>query len=394
MADPPVEEEQKVLEAALAAALAAPDRRPPRQLRAEDRLGMEALLSYLEHRAAAAREAGDADRLFEGWVAAWQLSAALVPATEFGGFFDERGPEMLNALLVGPFRRQALLGPPIAPARARHILAGLAEAGRRAAPPAAAYARQVLRGAELWRSARVADWSRVTRSAQVAGMLIRQDMVGLFGEVLDRISGWRRRVEPNYHGAAHLLRPLGQLIEVTQIAVARPQDFDRMERACLSAALSGAAGPFAARPASPAPLLGPGAQPRAWWRRVFDRPAVWRLTRLLPPPEPVRESWRQWRLYLESCRLTLALRVYRDQHGRWPARLEALVPEWLEAVPEDPFAPDAPIRYMCTGEAWQLESAGATVAAVPAGQDQPYQRVFRSTDFDSPASRPAQYTRP
>lgn len=386
---PPSEAE---LEATLQAALAAPDRRPPRELRVEDGLGMEALLAYLDREAAAAREAGDPARVLECRVVTWQLHAALVPAPEFAGFFDERGLEMLNATLAAPFRRQVLTGPPLAPDAARRLLAGLAEAGRRVASPAEAYARQVLRLAEVWRAARVANWSRVTRAARVAGMLIRQDTIGLFGEVLDRISGWRRRAEPNYHGAAHLLRPLGELVTILQVSVARAGDFDRMERACLGAILSGPGGLFHAPTSIPFPLLGPGAEPRPWWLRALDRPAVWRLPRLLPPPEPVRESWRQWRLYLESCRLTLALRGYRDQHGRWPERLEALVPEWLEAVPEDPFAPGTPLRYACTGESWQFWSAGAEREAF-AGSGGPQQWVFRSTEFDSSTPEPTRRSR-
>lgn len=380
------------LEATLQAALAAPDRRPPRELRAEDGLGLEALLAYLDRKAAAALEAADPARVLECWVVTWQLHAAIVPAPEFAGFFDERGLEMLNATLAAPFRRQVLQGPPLAPEAARRILAGLAEAGRRVAPPTEAYARQVLRLAEVWRAARMADWSRVSRATRVAGLLIRQDAVGLFGEVLDRISGWRRRSEPNYHGAAHLLRPLGELIAVLQISVARAEDFDQMERACLDAVLGDSGGGFTARASSPASLLGPGARQRVWWLRALDRPAVWRLPRLLPPPEPVLESWRQWRLYLESCRLTLALRGYRDQHGRWPERLEALVPEWLEAVPEDPFAPGTPLRYACTGESWQFWSSGGGKEAL-IGPDGPLQRVFRSTELDSPAPEPTRRSR-
>lgn len=386
---PPAEAE---LEAALQAALAAPDRRPPRELQLEDGLGMEAVLAYLDRKIAAALEAEDPVRAFEGWVLTWQLHAALVPAPEFAGFFDERGLEMLNATLAAPFRRQVLKGPPLTPAAARRILTGLAEAGRRVAPPAEAYARQVLRLAEVWRAARVADWSRVSRAARVAGMLIRQDAVGLFGDVLDRVSGWRRRSEPNYHGAAHLLRPLGELVAVLQISAARAEDFDRMERACLAAVLGSSTGVFTAGSSAPAALIGPGARPRTWWQRALDRPAVWRLPRLLPPPGPVLESWQQWRLYLESCRLTLALRMYRDQHGHWPDRLDALVPEWLEAVPEDPFAPGTPLRYSCAGDSWQFWSAGGDGEAF-AGLDRLLQRVFRSTEFDSPGPEPSRRSR-
>ncbi len=44
--------------------------------------------------------------------------------------------------------------------------------------------------------------------------------------------------------------------------------------------------------------------------------------------------------------IALAIRLYVLDHGRRPARLEALVPDYLPAVPDDPFARDGrAIRY-------------------------------------------------
>jgi hypothetical protein len=43
----------------------------------------------------------------------------------------------------------------------------------------------------------------------------------------------------------------------------------------------------------------------------------------------------------------LALQLYRDDHGRWPERLEELVPAYLHALPRDPFSPSgAAIGYV------------------------------------------------
>jgi hypothetical protein len=45
--------------------------------------------------------------------------------------------------------------------------------------------------------------------------------------------------------------------------------------------------------------------------------------------------------------IALAMRLYRLDNGRYPASLADLTPQYLPAVPADPFAPDhAPIRYI------------------------------------------------
>lgn len=43
--------------------------------------------------------------------------------------------------------------------------------------------------------------------------------------------------------------------------------------------------------------------------------------------------------------LSLALRAYQAEHGQPPRALSALVPRYVKALPEDPFAPDGEFRY-------------------------------------------------
>ena len=45
--------------------------------------------------------------------------------------------------------------------------------------------------------------------------------------------------------------------------------------------------------------------------------------------------------------LALAIRLYRFDHaGHWPGSLDELTPEYLPAIPTDPFSPNAsPFRY-------------------------------------------------
>jgi len=61
--------------------------------------------------------------------------------------------------------------------------------------------------------------------------------------------------------------------------------------------------------------------------------------------------------------ISLALRQYRVEHGRYPAQLSVLAPAYLAAVPDDPFALKAPFMYRPTGNTYLLYSVG------PDGQD-------------------------
>ncbi|HOF88795.1 MAG TPA: hypothetical protein PLZ36_11945 [Armatimonadota bacterium] len=56
--------------------------------------------------------------------------------------------------------------------------------------------------------------------------------------------------------------------------------------------------------------------------------------------------------------VTLALRAYRLEHGRHPASLSALVPDYLSAVPRDAFAMAGPPRYSLTTTGYLLYSVG------------------------------------
>lgn len=55
---------------------------------------------------------------------------------------------------------------------------------------------------------------------------------------------------------------------------------------------------------------------------------------------------------------TLALRAYRLEQGRYPARLNDLTPFYLSEVPADPFAPKGALRYKRTDNKYVLYSIG------------------------------------
>lgn len=60
---------------------------------------------------------------------------------------------------------------------------------------------------------------------------------------------------------------------------------------------------------------------------------------------------------LQVARTALAIEEWRLQHGEWPQSLEQLVPELLEAVPEDPFS-ERTIRYARTAVGIVIYSVG------------------------------------
>ena len=55
--------------------------------------------------------------------------------------------------------------------------------------------------------------------------------------------------------------------------------------------------------------------------------------------------------------LQLALRAYQIEHGA-PPNLQALVPNYIKAVPVDPFGNGAPLRYKTDGKTYTLWSIG------------------------------------
>ncbi len=68
----------------------------------------------------------------------------------------------------------------------------------------------------------------------------------------------------------------------------------------------------------------------------------------------------------------LAIKLYEADRGRRPGRLAELVPDYLPAVPMDPWDPAAgPIRYLPTGGAlmWPLPENGTPKLILPAGGD-------------------------
>ena len=61
---------------------------------------------------------------------------------------------------------------------------------------------------------------------------------------------------------------------------------------------------------------------------------------------------------MESLRVLLLAELRRQERGEWPARIEDLVPDYLSAVPRDPFVADGFIRLAHAGDHLAAYSVG------------------------------------
>ena len=59
----------------------------------------------------------------------------------------------------------------------------------------------------------------------------------------------------------------------------------------------------------------------------------------------------------DSADGAIAAELYRRQHGKWPAKLDDLVPEFLPAVPTDPFS-NLPLFLKTSAESCKVYSVG------------------------------------
>jgi hypothetical protein len=98
--------------------------------------------------------------------------------------------------------------------------------------------------------------------------------------------------------------------------------------------------PYHSRPALPPVPVDP-------WSRI-----------LLPVYDQAPFKWAKRDAYWRIAQTRLALHAYQRRHGAAPPSLNALVPEYLSAVPQDPFAPK-PLVYRVQDSAPLIYSRGA-----------------------------------
>jgi hypothetical protein len=108
-------------------------------------------------------------------------------------------------------------------------------------------------------------------------------------------------------------------------------------------------------------------RPTALWSAFAERPdalagrlAGWHLAGMtIRAMDVFTNPSRSLALKRQLPEVALALAMYRLDHGRYPATLEALVPKYIGAVPDDIFSDKpAPIRYRRESEAYVMWSVG------------------------------------
>lgn len=138
------------------------------------------------------------------------------------------------------------------------------------------------------------------------------------------------------------------------------------------------------------PLADVIARSRAWNDRALGWDARLRL-RFWEATGSCRGGYllleRTWRFNLAARRLLaceLAIHLYSLEQGRPPEKLEELVPEYLPAVPLDPFT-DSPLIYRRGGDGYLLYSVGPDGADDGGAPPQPNHmlRDFESGDYRS-----------
>ena len=105
-------------------------------------------------------------------------------------------------------------------------------------------------------------------------------------------------------------------------------------------------------------------------RAYLAKPYYQRSAAPPPPRDPIHrllfdlgiewaESaiWEQRDALWRIARARLAIRRYELRHGRPPATLKELIPTYLPAVPQDPFAPK-PLVYQVKGKTARIYSRG------------------------------------
>jgi hypothetical protein len=105
---------------------------------------------------------------------------------------------------------------------------------------------------------------------------------------------------------------------------------------------------------------------RARSMALFERQIGWpmRLELVLMGREIPAEYLSRWEAtnglvepQFRSLQMFLAIKSFRDQHGRLPRALAEMIPEFLPALPRDPFS-NGSLKYVVDGEKYRLYSLG------------------------------------
>jgi hypothetical protein len=291
---------------------------------------------------------GRTTEAFDHLLAGWRLwaRAAACRGVEQGSFWA----------LARSWRRLALTGPPLEAGEAQRLLNALTGATNLLPALETAYAQRAVPDgvAEPGPGPEGADWGELGEAFKEGLRRIGREAELRAERLAAGLVGKEVREDWELKGIRHLAEPFEALLLAGQQTSARDEDFRQIRTAYFSQVLARLhQGKLREADQFDAALR--AAHPGSGLKEFFDRPAVWRCFDSFESPSRALDSLIRWRCGLETCRLTLALRLYRDRHGAWPERLEELVPELLPALPVEPCS-GQPFRYQKKGETWLIRA--------------------------------------
>jgi hypothetical protein len=322
--------------------------------------GVELLVIYPFYLAAQAEKHHDGRAAFGHLIEAQVIHQLLYPNLRFASSHAER--------VALAWRRLALTGPAVSPAEGRDLLDQLAATtnGLPSLEAVVLFDDERLRAGvgSLGFSDNPWPWSHFLWEVREAFGNMVTETRDAFGWLVGRVFQGSTEEAPELLGARHLLSPLSMLWEMLPRKAARDQDFDQVRRAYLSQVLAQLKAGRIEEAVRVADRLRERWTRRGWLSRLVDRPAVWSTLGAYLPPRFYLVNWKTRRVLLESCRLALALRLYKDLHGDWPQRLDQLVPEILASVPPDPFSSQR-FLYQHASNSWAFWSVGPHGVVAP-----------------------------
>ncbi|MCP5525901.1 MAG: hypothetical protein H7A47_03735 [Verrucomicrobiales bacterium] len=340
------------------AAMAAAEGPRPRILRAGVERTLRLLAAIPVARAARAAGAGEVQGLtaaLDQLTRAYRFQALLTPPGAFAGVYDERGAAELDATLGRTFRRLVLTGPALSPEQGTVLLRSLREATNAVIGFEEAYAGRVRAMRRLSLAHRAPNWRQVTRSFHAAVLLARAEVGEVGAVAFSWLGGGSGGSGSGIRGVAHFRSPAAALCRALQQAVAREADHDRLWDGAVARWLEEVRSADGGTPMGQANRAADALDRRPGWLRWLDRPAVWREMEVIPRPQETLAELRGWLASVEASRLVLALRLYHDRRGEWPATLAEL----SSAVFPD-ASPDAGIgrgwRYERLARGWRLRA--------------------------------------
>jgi len=311
------------------------------------------LLLYAIWQAAEAEHAATPARAFEHLLDGWRIAQALPGLDTPWG----------DGNLATAWRRLALTAP--LPPRSE-VLALLARLTATTATPVS-----------LEQAFHIMAWpcqeTHVTNPFLLAGtenLPLRKLMASAFGSALEetlegagryiqwglrRVAGGASETPPRFEGLRTFAEPLAITMRHVAILLARTNDLDHVHRAYVGGVLARLRAGHTNEAIAWAEMTC-AKRPRAWYS-LFDRPAAWSVPSATGSPAGCLERIRWHRVQVESCRLTLALRLYRETHRRWPNSLSPLVPDILPEIPLDPFS-GQPFLYRRTDAEYVFATVG------------------------------------